>query len=182
MCLLIGSWLFQCLEALLLIGTCLLIDTREYVDRISYVFNPGTIFLFSSTNNLHILVSKTVLRQQRMFCVQKRYSAWEIMSIFRKHQKCLVRCCNNNNNDLCLSGGGNFNEGEKCIIWFVKRMQLQLYIWADADFRLSIYLPSKQQASKKHWAFATNVNILKLLKNWSFVNQFKKVEDKALSL
>ena len=95
-----------------------------------------------------------------MFCVQKRYSAWEIMSIFRKHHKCLVRCCNNNNNDLCLSGGGgNFNEGEKCIIWFVKRMLLQLYLWADADFRLSIYLPSKQQGSKKHWAFATNVNL-----------------------
>ena len=35
-CLLIGSWLFQCLEAWLLIGTCLLIGTKEYSNTCSF--------------------------------------------------------------------------------------------------------------------------------------------------
>ena len=43
-CLLIGSWLFQCLEAWLLIGTCLLIGAREYVlIMLRYVSTPWIV-------------------------------------------------------------------------------------------------------------------------------------------
>ena len=62
MCLLIGSWLFQCLEAWLLIGTCLLIGTREYPNHPNQPNHPNHPKQPNRPNQPNQDHAKTILR------------------------------------------------------------------------------------------------------------------------